>query len=125
MQSAELPREISCRSPPTLHETFGGDEGTRTPDPRDANAVLFQLSYIPTRGRSLAQHLIAELARRRVRDASEGRARLSCQMRTRATRGRLKWRVRVRYRRRMGGGSGKNMSSDLPGRHSARSQRLM
>ena len=26
----------------------GGDEGTRTPDPRDANAVLFQLSYIPT-----------------------------------------------------------------------------
>ena len=33
----------------------GGDEGTRTPDPRDANAVLFQLSYIPTRGRSLAQ----------------------------------------------------------------------
>ncbi len=33
----------------------GGDEGTRTPDPRDANAVLSQLSYIPTRGRSLAQ----------------------------------------------------------------------
>ncbi len=32
----------------------GGDEGTRTPDPRDANAVLFQLSYIPTRSRSLA-----------------------------------------------------------------------
>jgi hypothetical protein len=26
----------------------GGDEGTRTPDPRDANAVLFRLSYIPT-----------------------------------------------------------------------------
>jgi hypothetical protein len=26
----------------------GGDEGTRTPDPRDANAVLSQLSYIPT-----------------------------------------------------------------------------
>ena len=26
----------------------GGDEGTRTPDPCDANAVLFQLSYIPT-----------------------------------------------------------------------------
>jgi hypothetical protein len=25
----------------------GGDEGTRTPDPRDANAVLSQLSYIP------------------------------------------------------------------------------
>jgi hypothetical protein len=34
----------------------GGDEGTRTPDPRDANAVLFQLSYIPTRAMgSLAQ----------------------------------------------------------------------
>ena len=31
---------------------FGGDEGTRTPDPRDANAVLFQLSYIPTGGRA-------------------------------------------------------------------------
>ena len=28
----------------------GGDEGTRTPDPRDANAVLSQLSYIPTAG---------------------------------------------------------------------------
>jgi hypothetical protein len=28
--------------------TSGGDEGTRTPDPRDANAVLSQLSYIPT-----------------------------------------------------------------------------
>ncbi len=28
----------------------GGDEGTRTPDPRDANAVLSQLSYIPTGG---------------------------------------------------------------------------
>src|SRR3954449_7103646 len=27
----------------------GGDEGTRTPDPRDANAVLSQLSYIPDR----------------------------------------------------------------------------
>ena len=27
---------------------LGGDEGTRTPDPRDANAVLSQLSYIPT-----------------------------------------------------------------------------
>ena len=31
----------------------GGDEGTRTPDPRDANAVLSQLSYIPTRGVSI------------------------------------------------------------------------
>ena len=29
----------------------GGDEGTRTPDPRDANAVLSQLSYIPTADR--------------------------------------------------------------------------
>jgi hypothetical protein len=31
--------------------TGGGDEGTRTPDPRDANAVLSQLSYIPTGAR--------------------------------------------------------------------------
>jgi hypothetical protein len=31
----------------------GGDEGTRTPDPRDANAVLFQLSYIPTDARAI------------------------------------------------------------------------
>ena len=30
----------------------GGDEGTRTPGLRDANAALFQLSYIPTRGRT-------------------------------------------------------------------------
>ena len=29
-------------------EMGGGDEGTRTPDPCDANAVLSQLSYIPT-----------------------------------------------------------------------------
>src|SRR5512142_1175930 len=27
---------------------MGGDDGTRTPDPRDATAGLFQLSYIPT-----------------------------------------------------------------------------
>src|SRR5450759_3832892 len=37
----------------------GGDEGTRTPDPRDANAVLFRLSYIPMRGRSHALGAIA------------------------------------------------------------------
>ena len=36
----------------------GGDEGTRTPDPRDANAVLFQLSYIPT-GRPAPEGRIA------------------------------------------------------------------
>jgi hypothetical protein len=30
---------------------IGGDEGTRTPDPCDANAVLSQLSYIPRAGR--------------------------------------------------------------------------
>ena len=35
----------------------GGDEGTRTPDPRDANAVLSQLSYIPTGGRVYGTHL--------------------------------------------------------------------
>jgi site-specific DNA recombinase len=30
-------------------DTLGGDRGTRTPDPRDANAVLSRLSYIPVR----------------------------------------------------------------------------
>ncbi len=30
----------------TTHDD-GGDEGTRTPDLCDANAALFQLSYIP------------------------------------------------------------------------------
>ena len=34
----------------------GGDEGTRTPDPRDANAVLSQLSYIPTADRVARRH---------------------------------------------------------------------
>jgi hypothetical protein len=44
-----------------MPEGVGGDEGTRTPDPRDANAVLFQLSYIPTRAsRSLAQDPLDE-----------------------------------------------------------------
>ncbi len=36
-------------------EGNGGDEGTRTPDPRDANAVLSQLSYIPTENRPQAR----------------------------------------------------------------------
>ena len=35
-------------SPPAQPTHDGGDEGTRTPDLRDANAVLSQLSYIPT-----------------------------------------------------------------------------
>jgi hypothetical protein len=35
-------------SPPARPTHDGGDEGTRTPDLRDANAALFQLSYIPT-----------------------------------------------------------------------------
>ena len=37
----------------------GGDEGTRTPDPRDANAVLSQLSYIPTDGGEYSKGLRA------------------------------------------------------------------
>ena len=28
-------------------EFFSGDEGNRTPDPRLAKAVLYQLSYVP------------------------------------------------------------------------------
>ena len=39
---------ISAAATDTFTHWVGGDEGTRTPDPRDANAVLFQLSYIPT-----------------------------------------------------------------------------
>ena len=36
--------------PTVMTRGGGGDEGTRTPDPRDANAVLSQLSYIPSVG---------------------------------------------------------------------------
>ena len=36
-------------SPPARPTHDGGDEGTRTPGLRDANAALSQLSYIPTR----------------------------------------------------------------------------
>ena len=32
------------------NHALSGDEGTRTPDPRLAKAVLSQLSYIPIRG---------------------------------------------------------------------------
>ena len=36
---------------PLLHNhSLSGDEGTRTPDPRLAKAVLSQLSYIPILG---------------------------------------------------------------------------
>ena len=42
----------------------GGDEGTRTPDPRDANAVLFQLSYIPTGRRPRGAEPVAECSTR-------------------------------------------------------------
>ena len=53
---AEPPAGLRGRGSPCGGD--GGDEGTRTPDPRDANAVLSQLSYIPTRARgSLAQAL--------------------------------------------------------------------
>lgn len=41
----------TCPTDPRSGAETGGDEGTRTPDPRDANAVLSQLSYIPTDGR--------------------------------------------------------------------------
>ena len=38
---------------PLLHNhSLSGDEGTRTPDPRLAKAVLSQLSYIPKLGGS-------------------------------------------------------------------------
>ena len=38
---------------PLLHNhSLSGDEGTRTPDPRLAKAVLSQLSYIPIWGGS-------------------------------------------------------------------------
>ena len=46
-------RDLRCRLCPdscvahVATQDSGGDEGTRTPDPCDANAVLFQLSYIP------------------------------------------------------------------------------
>src|SRR5688572_15445641 len=41
--------EIAAHGAARRGRKGGGDEGTRTPDPRDANAVLSQLSYIPTR----------------------------------------------------------------------------
>jgi hypothetical protein len=43
MRGRALPR-------PALIVQGGGDEGTRTPDFRDANAALSQLSYIPMAG---------------------------------------------------------------------------
>ena len=39
----------------------GGDEGTRTPDPRDANAVLSQLSYIPEAPRAALAGALASI----------------------------------------------------------------
>jgi hypothetical protein len=53
-ESFPRPRNVARERAPGLRYeghprvSSGGDEGTRTPDPRDANAVLSQLSYIPT-----------------------------------------------------------------------------
>jgi hypothetical protein len=44
---AVSPTSGSRRKAADVGRWGGGDEGTRTPDPRDANAVLSQLSYIP------------------------------------------------------------------------------
>ena len=38
---------VSFSCPSSILTGVGGDEGTRTPDPRLAKAVLSQLSYIP------------------------------------------------------------------------------
>ena len=51
-RSAERGRRSPSAAVAAVWMRGGGDEGTRTPDPRDANAVLFQLSYIPTDGRA-------------------------------------------------------------------------
>ena len=48
--SLPVPPAAVSTLPTTVLDTvqFGGDRGTRTPNLRDANAALSQLSYIPT-----------------------------------------------------------------------------
>jgi hypothetical protein len=43
-----------------LFKWIGGREGIRTLDPRDANAVLSQLSYPPTNGNSTNHYNITD-----------------------------------------------------------------
>jgi hypothetical protein len=44
IQGCDLQRRTKCRSPE------GGDEGTRTPNPRLAKAVRYQLRHVPRAG---------------------------------------------------------------------------
>ncbi len=47
MQSSSFDLSLNRQSAIKNRQCLGGGEGTRTPDPRVANAVLCQLSYTP------------------------------------------------------------------------------